>query len=217
PGTWGDVGVFSFYATKPITTGEGGMVVTRREELARRMRVMRLHGIDRDVWDRYTAPGAAWYYQVVAPGYKYNLSDLAAAIGRVQLRRADALREARLRIATAYREGLGDLEILRLPSDCPGHSWHLFIIHLDLLRLTVDRDRFAAELSALGIGVSVHFIPLHLMPYYRRRYRLRPEDFPVAYAAYRSAVSLPIYAGLSDEQVGRVISAVREVGSRFAR
>jgi len=217
PGGWGDAGVFSFYATKPITTGEGGMVVTSREELARRMRVMRLHGIDRDVWDRYSAQGASWYYQVVAPGYKYNLSDLAAAIGRVQLARADELWDARRRIALAYRQGLRDLEYLRLPDEQPGHSWHLFMIRLNLQRLSVDRDRFAEELGARGIGVSVHFIPLHLMPYYRRRYRLRPQDYPAALAAYRSTLSLPIYAGLTDEQVQRVISTVRAVGDLLLR
>jgi dTDP-4-amino-4,6-dideoxygalactose transaminase len=217
PGTWGDIGVFSFYATKPITTGEGGMVVTRRDELAERMRIMRLHGIDRDVWKRYTSAPASWRYEVVAPGFKYNLPDLAAAIGRVQLRRADEFWEARRRIAGAYLRGLGDLDYVRLPAEAPGHSWHLFLIRLVEEKLTIDRDRFAAELTGLGIGVSVHFIPLHMMPYYRIRYRLREDDFPASLRAFRCGLSLPIYPGLSDEEVQRVIVAVRATGDRYLR
>jgi dTDP-4-amino-4,6-dideoxygalactose transaminase len=151
----------------------------------------------------------------VAPGFKYNLPDLAAAIGRVQLTRAEELWEARRRIAATYREGLGDLDYLRLPADAPGHSWHLFLIRLAEDRLTVDRDRFAAELGELGIGVSVHFIPLHTMQYYRTRYRLRAEDFPVAWRAYRTSLSLPIYPGLREEQVRRVIGAIRSTADRF--
>jgi dTDP-4-amino-4,6-dideoxygalactose transaminase len=213
----GEVQVYSFYATKPITTGEGGMVVTSRRELADRMRIMRLHGIDRDVWDRYISPSASWRYEIVAPGFKYNLTDLAAAIGRVQLRKADDFWKARRRIAAAYLSGLAGLDFLRLPTDASGHSWHLFLVRLAGDRLSVDRDRFAAELTEQGIGVSVHFIPLHLMPYYRKRYRLREEDFPVALQAYRGVLSLPIYPALTDAQVQRVIAAVRRTGERFLR
>jgi dTDP-4-amino-4,6-dideoxygalactose transaminase len=217
PGTRGEVGVFSFYATKPITTGEGGMAITRREDLWQRMRLMRLHGIDRDIWDRYRAPRVSWRYEVLAPGFKYNLPDLAAAIGRVQLGRADEFWKARRRIVADYREGLQDLDYLRLPTDAPGHSWHLFVVRLVEERLSVGRDRFASELGGLGVGVSVHFIPLHLMPYYRTRYRLRPGDFPAAYQGFRTSLSLPLYPELGEEQVARVIAAVRAVGDRFRR
>jgi dTDP-4-amino-4,6-dideoxygalactose transaminase len=216
-GTMGDAGVYSFYATKPITTGEGGMVVTRREELARRMRLMRLHGLDRDVWNRYTAPGASWYYEVLEPGFKYNLSDLAASIGLAQLRKAEVFLARRREIARLYTEGLSDLDFLSLPRDEAGHSWHLFMIRLDLQRLSVDRNRFAAALQEAGIGVSVHFIPLHLMPYYRKTYGFKPEDFPVAYRTYLRSISLPIYAGLAEQQVSRVIATVRALGRRFYR
>ncbi len=215
--------VYSFYATKPITTGEGGMVTTPSETVARRMRRMRLHGIDREVWERYTSARAAWYYQVVEAGYKYNLPDLAAAIGRVQLRRAGELRAAREAIAAAYREGLADLDCLRLPEAAPTqagegrHSWHLFLLRLVAERLTVDRDRFVELLVQAGVGASVHFIPLHLMPYYRHRYGLRPEDFPAAMRCYRSVVSLPIYPGMSEDQVRRVIRAVRITALRHYR
>ncbi len=210
-GTLGAAGVYSFYATKTITTGEGGMVVTGREELARRMGLMRLHGIDREVWDRYRSPDASWYYQVVEPGYKYNLSDLAAAIGRVQLRRAGEFLEARRRIARLYLSELAELEALRLPDWSEQHAWHLFLVRLRPRRLRIDRDRFVRELQAAGIGVSVHFIPLHLMPYYQSRYGYRPEDFPAAMDNFLASFSLPIYPGLSAAQVERVIAAVRRL------
>ena len=210
-GTLGAAGVYSFYATKTITTGEGGMVVTDRDDLARRMSVMRLHGIDRDVWDRYRSPSASWQYQVIEPGFKYNLPDLAAAIGRVQLRRASAFLQARRRIASLYLEGLGDLESLRLPAPSDEHAWHLFLVRLRPERLRIGRDRFVAALQEAGIGVSVHFIPLHLMPYYRDLYHYREQDFPAAVRSFRSAFSLPIYPGLSGAQVERVVREVRRL------
>jgi dTDP-4-amino-4,6-dideoxygalactose transaminase len=214
-GTWGDAGVFSFYATKTITTGEGGMVVTRREELARRIRVMRLHGIDRDVWNRYTARNAAWEYDIVEAGYKYNLTDLAAAIGVAQLAKAETFLHLRRRVARAYLAGLGDCDFLDLPEDTDDNGWHLFVVRLRPDRLAIGRDRFVAELQQRGIGTSVHFIPLHLMSYYRQRYGLHPEDFPVALRLYRAALSLPIYPSLTDEEIARVVAAVREAGGRF--
>ena len=214
-GTWGDAGVFSFYATKAITTGEGGMVVTRREELARRIKVMRLHGIDRDVWKRYTAANGSWEYDVVEAGYKYNLTDLAAAIGVAQLAKAGTFLDLRRRVARAYLAGLGECDWLDLPEDTDDNGWHLFVVRLREGRLSVDRDRFVAELQQRGIGTSVHFIPLHLMSYYRQRYSLRPDDFPVALRLYRAAISLPIYPSLTDEEIARVVAAVREVGGRF--
>jgi dTDP-4-amino-4,6-dideoxygalactose transaminase len=214
-GTWGEAGVFSFYATKTITTGEGGMVVTRREDLARRIRVMRLHGIDRDVWNRYTDANGSWEYDVVEAGYKYNLTDLAAAIGVAQLAKAETFLERRRAVARAYLAGLGGCDFLDLPEDTDDNGWHLFVVRLRAEHLSIDRDRFVAELQQRGIGISVHFIPLHLMSYYRQRYGLRPEDFPVALRLYRAAISLPIYPSLTEEEIARVIAAVCEVGGRF--
>ncbi|UCF96023.1 MAG: DegT/DnrJ/EryC1/StrS family aminotransferase [Spirochaetaceae bacterium] len=212
PGSQGALGVYSFYATKPITTGEGGMVVTRDGELARRMSMMRLHGIDRDVWNRYTSRDASWYYEVREPGFKYNLTDLASSLGRVQLRKSERFLQARQRIARMYLEGLAGLDYLRLPQNDPSHSWHLFQIRLVLPRLKLDRDRFVRALMERGIGVSVHFIPLHIMPYYRQTYGLKERDFPVAMQCYRETISLPIYPDLEDEQVQRVIAGIRELG-----
>lgn len=214
-GTWGAAGVFSFYATKTITTGEGGMVVTRRDDLARRIRVMRLHGIDRDVWNRYTAANGSWRYDVVEPGYKYNLTDLASAIGLAQLAKAETFLHLRRRVARAYLAGLGGCDFLDLPEDAEDNGWHLFIVRLRAGSLSIDRDRFVAELQQRGIGTSVHFIPLHLMSYWRRRYGLKPEDFPVALRLYRAAVSLPLYPSLTDEEIERVVAAVRATGERF--
>jgi dTDP-4-amino-4,6-dideoxygalactose transaminase len=215
PGTVGAMGVYSFYVTKPITTGEGGMVVTRDGELARRMSMMRLHGIDRDVWNRYTSRDASWYYEVREPGFKYNLTDLASSLGRVQLRKSEGFYLARERIARMYRGGLQGLDYLRLPAADPAHSWHLFQIRLVLSKLTVDRDRFVDALMERGIGVSVHFIPLHIMPYYRNTYGLKERDYPSALQCYLETISLPIYPDLEDERVQRVIAAIKEIGARF--
>jgi dTDP-4-amino-4,6-dideoxygalactose transaminase len=214
-GTWGDVGVYSLYATKAITTGEGGVVVTRRDDLARRIRVMRLHGIDRDVWNRYTAANASWQYDVVEAGYKYNLTDLASAIGLAQLAKAEAFLDRRRAVARAYLAGLAACEFLDLPEDAPDHGWHLFTVRLRPGRLSIDRDRFIDELQQRGIGTSVHFIPLHLMTYWRDRYGLKPDDFPVALRFFQSTISLPIYPSLTAEETTRVVAAVREVGERF--
>jgi len=211
-GTIGDAGVYSFYATKTITTGEGGMVVTDRDEVAARIRIMRLHGIDRDVWNRYTEPGASWKYDIVAAGYKYNLTDLAAAIGRVQLKKARSFLERRRAIVRRYLTAFSAFDFLTLPSWTENHAWHLFIVRLKDGKLALSRDELITELQARGIGVSVHFIPLHIMSYYRERYGLQPEDFPVAHACYESSVSLPLSASLTDDEVDRVIAAVAEIG-----
>jgi dTDP-4-amino-4,6-dideoxygalactose transaminase len=213
-GAIGDAGVYSFYANKTITTGEGGMILTNRDDVARRAAVMRLHGIDREAWDRYTANRPSWAYAVVEAGYKYNMPDLAAAIGRVQLTKAGGFLRERTRIAEAYRRGLADCDFLTLPRSCSSHAWHLFIIRLKPHRLTIDRDAFIQELYRAGIGASVHYIPLHLMPYYQRRYGYASEDFPNAAAAYRACVSLPVYPGLTEADVERVIQAVRSIGER---
>ena len=210
-GTIGRVGVFSFYANKTITTGEGGMIVTDDEKLAERMSVMRLHGIDRESWDRYTSAANSWYYEIVAPGYKYNLTDIASALGRVQLSKARELKARRARIARFYLEELAGCGWLRLPADHPGHAWHLFYIRLVPGALSINRDEFIRALAARGIGASVHYTPLHMMPYYRRTYGFHPEDFPVSLAASQACLSLPLYPDLSDQDAHDVVAAVKAV------
>lgn len=207
-----DAAVFSFYATKTITTGEGGMVTVSDETLAQRIRTMRLHGISRDVFGRYQSTTPAWRYEVVAPGFKYNLPDPAAAIGRVQLSRADSMGERRKSIANRYDEAFADLP-LDLPAHPAGddhHAWHLYVVRVtEALGLT--RDQLIERLSQMGVGTSVHFIPLHQQPYWRDRYSLRNEDLPVASAEFEKVVSLPIFSSMSDADVDRVIEAVRDV------
>jgi len=202
--------VFSFYANKTMTTGEGGMVVTRDEALAARMRVMRLHGISRDAFDRFTSRTPAWYYEVVAPGFKYNLTDLAAALGRVQLARLPAFVQRRQQLAARYLRELAGLPLV-LPPQAPAgdtHAWHLFVLRLaDTARVT--RDEVVQALADAGIGTSVHFVPLHRQPYWRDRYALRPQDFPVAEAAYQRMLSVPLFTAMSDAEQGRVIAALR--------
>jgi len=216
-GTFGDAGVYSFYATKTITTGEGGMVATDRDEVAARIRIMRLHGIDREVWNRYTEPGASWKYDVVAAGYKYNMTDIAAAIGRVQLRKAESFLSRRKAIARRYIAAFSALDFLTLPTWTENHAWHLFIVRIREKKLAITRDQCIEELQKKGIGVSVHFIPLHTMKYYRERYGLKPDDFPAAMECSRACISLPLSASLSDDDVERVIGAVAELGDASRR
>jgi len=225
-GTIGDITCFSFYATKTITTGEGGMATTENEEWADRMRIMSLHGISKDAWKRYTAEGS-WYYEIIAPGYKYNLTDIAAALGLAQLKKADIFWKRRAQIATMYNEAFEDLIEIETPlmkkngeeggwesgKDIK-HSWHLYVIKLNLEHLTIDRNTFIDELKTKGIGTSVHFIPLHIHPYYRNVFGYKPEDFPIAYETYKRIVSLPIYPKMTDTDVERVIDAVIDVISR---
>jgi dTDP-4-amino-4,6-dideoxygalactose transaminase len=206
-GTLGDAGVFSFYATKTLSTGEGGMVVTGREDLARRVAVMRSHGIDRTVWNRYTDPGASWYYEVLAPGYKYNLPDLLAALGRVQLSRAWELLRMRREIAARYDAAFAGEERLVLPPTGPGDARHLYPLRLGP-KCRVPRDEFIRRLQAGGIGVSVHFIPLHCMPYYKNAWDLEETDFPESLRSFRQEVSLPLWPGMTDAQVRYVTGIV---------
>jgi dTDP-4-amino-4,6-dideoxygalactose transaminase len=203
---------FSFYATKTITTAEGGMICTDEEDLAERCRIMALHGISRDAWKRYTAEGS-WYYEIVAPGFKYNMTDIAAAMGLAQLRKADHMWQRRCEIARRYNEAFGLLPELQIPADRPDcqHAWHLYVLRLNLDRLHLDRAQFMQELKRRNIGTSVHFIPLHLQPYYQQTYGYTPADFPVALREYQRAISLPIYSRMSDEDVQDVISAVLQV------
>lgn len=207
-----DATVFSFYVTKTIATGEGGMVVTRNADIAKRCSVMRLHGIDRDAFDRYTSDKPKWYYEVIAPGFKYNMTDIAASIGIHQLRKARAFQQKRQAIAERYFEAFSDLPV-DLPACAPDgdvHAWHLYAmsLHRDA---TVPRDRFIELMAEQGIGTSVHFIPLHMQPYWRTTYNLREEDYPCATEAYRGAVSLPIYTKMNDNDVLRVIEATRAI------
>ena len=207
-----DVTVFSFYANKTITTGEGGMVVTRDAELAKRIKVMRLHGMSRDAFDRFTAKVPSWYYEIVAPGFKYNLTDIAAALGIHQLKRARAFQVQRERLAAAYDEALADLPLLLPPKPLPGdmHSWHLYVVRLTDATPGA-REAFIEHLYAAGIGCSVHYIPLHLQPYWRDRYGLRAEDFPHSQHAYEHMLSLPIYTRMDDADVDRVIRTLQQV------
>jgi dTDP-4-amino-4,6-dideoxygalactose transaminase len=208
-GTLGDIGVFSFYATKTITTGEGGMVVTRNAAYGERMRLMRLHGIDRVIWNRYsTGAGArSWEYDVTAPGFKYNMTDVAAAIGRVQLTRAYDFLESRRALAAAYTTELGGIPGLSLPEDAPGHAWHLYIIHT---RNTEIRNLLAQNLQNEGIGTSVHFIPLHRMSYWKNHYNLNMEDFPVADSLSSRSLSLPLWPGLKRKDLLRISAIIRK-------
>lgn len=212
-GEFGDATVYSFYVTKTLATGEGGMVVTRNAEAAKRMKVMRLHGISKDAFDRYTANRPSWYYEIIAPGFKYNMPDLAAAIGLHQLDKGEAMRKRREEIAMKYNEAFADLPLKRphvsIPEDT--HAWHLYIIQLELEKLDITRDQFIEKMCEHKIGTSVHFIPLHMQPYWRDRYGLRDEDFPKATAAFQRITSLPIYPKMTDADVQRVIDAVREI------
>jgi len=207
-----DATVFSFYANKTITTGEGGMAVTRAPALAQRMRVMRLHGMNRDAFDRFTSRTPAWYYEVVAPGFKYNMTDIAAAMGIEQLARLPQFVQRRQSLAARYSAELAGLPLI-LPANAPQgdtHAWHLYVVRLrDDAPLA--RDDAIQALSDRGIGTSVHYIPLHRHPYWRDRYRLAPEMFPPADAAYRSMVSIPLFTAMSDDDQGRVIAALREI------
>jgi perosamine synthetase len=213
-----DVTCFSFYANKTITTGEGGMAVTPRDDLAERMRLMSLHGLSHDAWTRYASDGT-WDYQIIAPGFKYNLTDVASAIGLHQLARAEDMRQQRERIAQQYRHAFSTLDEVELPL-APAdrvHAWHLFPLALRLETLSVDRAQFIEELKQRGIATSVHWRPLHMHPYYRRVFGYRPEDCPNAAARFARAVSLPIFSAMTAADVTQVIAGVFDVAARYSR
>jgi len=207
-----DATVFSFYATKTITTGEGGMIVTANPEIAARCRTMRLHGISRDAFDRYTSTKPSWYYEVVAPGFKYNMTDIAASIGIHQLKKTLQFQRRRADMAAIYDEMLHDLPIILPPHAVAGdtHAWHLYVLRLKL-DSRVTRDRFIELMAEKGIGTSVHFIPLHLHPYWRDRYSLTSDQFPQSQHLFEQSVSLPIYTKMTSNDQERVISAIREI------
>lgn len=207
-----DATVFSFYATKTIATGEGGMIVTRNPEIAKRCRVMRLHGIDRDAFNRYRSEKPGWYYEIVAPGFKYNMTDIAAAMGIHQLRKAYKLQKRRAEIAAFYDQSFADLPLQLPPRPATNdvHAWHLYVIRLND-DCPVSRNDLIEQISGHGIGTSVHFIPLHIQPYWREKYDLKPEDYPRAMDSYSRAVSLPIYTRMTDDDVQRVVRTVRSI------
>jgi dTDP-4-amino-4,6-dideoxygalactose transaminase len=207
-----DATVFSFYATKTITTGEGGMIITKNAEIAERCRIMRLHGISRDAFDRYVAKTPSWLYDVVAPGYKYNLTDIAASIGIHQLKKAWKFQARRSEIAKSYDDALEDLPLV-LPPHAPNsdiHSWHLYVIRLQS-ESGLSRDSFIEQMALSGVMCSVHFIPLNMLTYWRTRYKLESERYPCAMSLYGEAVSLPIYPKMTEGDVLRVISIARDL------
>ncbi|NQD37412.1 DegT/DnrJ/EryC1/StrS family aminotransferase [Permianibacter sp. IMCC34836] len=208
-----DVTVFSFYANKTMTTGEGGMVVSRDKEVIARCKVMRLHGISRDAFDRYTSDKPSWFYEVVAPGFKYNMPDLAAAVGIHQLKRLDSFAVKRENMAKRYDEAFSDLPVISparpaMPTDI--HAWHLYPVRL-MSEARLGRDDFIKEMAKRGIGCSVHFIPLHRQPVWRDGYKLTPDQFPASEKAYLAEVSLPLYTRMSDVDQQRVIDNVRDL------
>jgi perosamine synthetase len=212
-----NISCFSFYANKTITTGEGGMAVTDDPELAARMRLMSLHGLSKDAWSRYSG-GSSWDYKIIAPGYKYNMTDIAAAIGIHQLARAEEMRLGREKIALRYIEALTSVDEIDLPPTDVNriHSWHLFPIRLRLEKLRIDRNAFMDQLKARGVGCSVHWRPLHLHPYYQEIFGWKPEHCPVATKVWERLISLPIFSDMHDEEIDHVISVITELCSENA-
>jgi dTDP-4-amino-4,6-dideoxygalactose transaminase len=209
-GTHGRAVAFSFYATKNMTTGEGGAIATGDDALAARLRLLSLHGMSRDAWQRYSETGS-WYYEVVEAGFKYNMTDLQAALGLHQLRRLDGFIQSRQEFARQYREGFAGVPELILPVELPdrNHVYHLFAVRLDLSRLRIDRADFIKQLQKARIGASVHFIPLHRHPYYQKTFGYGPEQFPCCEELYRGLVSLPLYPRMSQTDVSDVIDVTR--------
>jgi len=210
-GNFGDITCFSFYANKTITTGEGGMLVTADEDIYKRVKVMRLHGINRDIWDRFTSNKPSWEYDVVEAGYKYNMPDLSAAVGLGQLKQAELFRKERQKAVEWYYNELKDIPMLDLPI-CHGkledHSWHLFPVIINE-KAKVSRNEFIEKLSSLGIGTSVHYKPLHQMTYYKNKYKLKSEDYPLAEKTWKGNVSLPLFPFMSFDEVKYICDNIR--------
>lgn len=217
-GTIGDMTCFSFYATKTLAAGEGGMVTTENDEWAERIKILRLHGISKDAWKRYSGEGS-WFYEVVEAGYKYNMTDIQAALGLAQLGKLEWMWEKRKEIAEKYAEAFRNSEFMETPKVKPDRvsAWHLYVIRLNLETLSIDRARFIEELKARGIGTSVHFIPLHKHPFYRDVFGCNPGDFPVAERLYERTVSLPLYPGMTGKEVDFVVESVSDVCEKFKR
>lgn len=216
-GSMSDLTAFSFYATKNLTTGEGGML-TGRADLLERARILSLHGMSRDAWKRYEATGS-WFYEVVEPGYKYNMTDIQAALGLVQLGRLAQMQVRRREVVNQYHGAFAEIAQLEIPTERNNvrHAWHLYVLRLQPEQLTIDRAQFINELNQRNIGTSVHFIPVHLHPYYRDKYGYTPQDFPVAFNAYERMLSIPLNSRLTDADVADVINAVTDVVQKFAR
>lgn len=214
-GAIGDIGVFSFYVTKTITTGEGGMVTTKDEELAKHMTMMRLHGMDRTTWDRYTSPKASWVYDIVAPGYKFNLPDILATLGREQLKKAFLFDSKRKEHVRRYNEELGRLDFVKLPPTSEGNAWHLYLMRLDLSKLKIDRDEFAKQMQEKGVGISMHFIPIFNFTYWKNLYPdFTAEAFPNAQKQYSETISIPLWPDMTNEMIDYVVQTIKEIGGR---
>lgn len=213
-GTIGDAGVFSFYVTKTITTAEGGMVCTKNPELAKRMTMMRMHGMDRTTWDRYTSPRASWEYDIVAPGYKFNLPDVLSALGCCQVDRAVLFYEQRKAIVEQYNNAFSKLDFIKLPPDGEGNAWHLYLMRINPEKLTISRDEFAKKLQGEGIGISVHFIPIFHFTYWKELYPdFTAKNYPNAETQYSQTISIPLYPDMPQEQVDYVINTVIKIGT----
>ena len=213
-GTIGDAGVFSFYVTKTITTAEGGMVCTKNPELAKRMTMMRMHGMDRTTWDRYTSPRASWEYDIVAPGYKFNLPDVLSALGCCQVDRAVLFYEQRKAIVEQYNKAFSKLDFIKLPPDGEGNAWHLYLMRINPEKLTISRDEFAKKLQGEGIGISVHFIPIFHFTYWKELYPdFTAKNYPNAETQYSQTISVPLYPDIPQEQVDYVINTVIKIGT----
>jgi len=216
-GTRGTIAAFSFYATKNMTTAEGGML-TGTPDFVEKCRIISLHGMSRDAWNRYSKEGS-WYYEVLLPGFKYNMTDIQASLGLVQLEKLESFQLRRAEIVAKYNQEFKNYDALEVPVAKAEveHAWHLYVLKLNLEALRINRNQFIEELKVRNIGTSVHFIPIHLHPYYRDKYGYKPEDFPVAFNNYQRILSLPLHAGLSDNDVQDVIAAVVEIVKKYSR
>ena len=214
-GALGDIGVFSFYATKTMTTGEGGMITTNDDELAKRMTQMRLHGMNRDAWDRYTSTKASWEYDIIAPGFKSNLPDVLSAIGRAQLKKAADFFESRKKVVQKYNEAMKDWDFVTLPPDGEGNAWHLYLLQIVPEKLDCNRNEFAKELQEAGLGISMHFIAIFNFSWWKEKYpEYTPEKFPNAQRHYQNTITIPLWPYMSDEMSDYVIEAIRKVGEK---
>ena len=216
-GSRDNLAAFSFYATKNLTTVEGGCL-TGASALVDKARIIGHHGMNRDAWKRFDKSGS-WYYEVVLPGFKYNMTDVQAAIGLHQLDRLEGFQRRRREVVAAYAQGLGGLKAIQLPVERPEveSAWHLYVIRLNLAHLTIDRNAFIEELKTRNIGTSVHYLPVHMHPFYRDKYGFKPEDCPVAADAFSRMLTLPLHPGLSEQDVQDVVAAVRDVVSAYSR
>lgn len=214
-GSRSNLAAFSFYATKNLTTIEGGCL-TGDPELVSKARTIGHHGMNRDAWKRFDKSGS-WYYEVVLPGFKYNMTDVQAAIGLHQLNRLEGFQRRRREIVAAYEQGFGDLVAIQLPVERPEveSAWHLYVIRLNLEHLAIDRNTFIEELKARHIGTSVHYLPVHMHPFYRDKYGYKPEDCPIAANAFSRMLTLPLHPGLTNEDVQDVVEAVRDIAQAF--